>query len=172
MPVISSRSSLIFFKYLVVPLMWLALAVAFAIIGPTLAQDTLGFWLLIAVLLLAAVVSAILLWRIPHLAKPFADEVQDAGDALIVRKAGSETRIPLADIASMEPRFLRRGIMYSWFFAGGIMCYFLTLRAPYGLGGEVAFFPINDGTRTPWRSRRKSIYDDLAQRISQAHQQL
>ncbi|MCL2310076.1 MAG: hypothetical protein FWC42_07350 [Proteobacteria bacterium] len=42
-----------------------------------------------------AVAPSAYLLRIPQLLKFFADEVQDAGDALIVRKPSNQERIPL-----------------------------------------------------------------------------
>ncbi|MCL2297588.1 MAG: hypothetical protein FWC38_01915 [Proteobacteria bacterium] len=164
MRVISSRLPLLFYKYIVLPLMWLLFIVLFAMFG-SIMQDEKGLWLLMATLLLTVAMSAVYLWRVPHIIKPFADKVQDAGDALIVRKSGNQERIPLANIASIEARLLI-------FPRGNNTYYLITLCAPCSLGSEIAFFPINDGSRfldgTPWQSRHKSIYDDLAERISQA----
>jgi hypothetical protein len=163
MRVISSRSTLLFYRYFFVPLFWLLLIAVFGMILPIL-KDEQARSLLTAMLLLATVMSVIYIFRLPSLMKPFADEVQYEGNALIVRKSGSETRIPLSGIASMDFR--------SFGGAKGDMYYLLTLCTPCSFGNEVAFFPINNGTRfldgTPWRSKSKSVYDDLSQRITQA----
>jgi len=52
------------------------------------------------------VASVIHIWRGPRFLKPFADEVQDAGDALIVRRSGDKMRIALADIVCMETHLM------------------------------------------------------------------
>ncbi len=59
-----------------------------------------------------------------------ADEVVDAGDALVIRKSGNEVRIPLADIINVDcatfvnpPRIT------------------LTLRTPCRFGRKIAFSP-------------------------------
>ncbi|MDR0274430.1 MAG: hypothetical protein LBI48_03640 [Burkholderiaceae bacterium] len=160
MPVISSRSTLLFYKYLVLPLLWLLFIAALLRIGPIVQWQ---FPFLAIMLSLAVAMSALYFWPFRRLMKPFADEVRDAGDALIVRKSGDQAHIPLAGIANMETRIIGRGQMY----------YLFTLRAPCPFGNEVAFFPVNNGSRfldgTPWRSRRALIYDDLIERIGQAH---
>jgi hypothetical protein len=127
----------------------------------SIVHDEQGFRLLMAMLLLVVVVSAIYLWRVLPLMKPFADEVQDAGDALIVRKSDDHIRIPFANIASIDVRFFpsTRGNMY----------YLITLRMPCNLGSEVAFFPINNDSKFfGWKPWQSPIYDDLTERISQA----
>jgi len=165
MPVISSRSTLLFYRYLALLLLWF-LFIAVSMMIQSVAQGERSFWLLTTLVILAIVVSVIYIWRAPRFLQPFADEVQDAGDALIVRKSGDEISIAFADIAGMETRLMGRDQIY----------YVLNLRVPCSLGSEVAFFPINNGARfldgTPWRSRRESIYDDLVQRITQACRKL
>ncbi|MCL2297589.1 MAG: hypothetical protein FWC38_01920 [Proteobacteria bacterium] len=155
MHVISSRSTFISYKYLVLPLLWLLLIFVYAIIGSAV-RDGLGIGMLAAMLLLAFAVS----WRFYCFMKPFADEVLDMGDALLVRKSGEQAHIPLIDIASFEDRSHGRNDTY----------YLITMRAPSILGGEIAFFPSNNVDGTPWRSRNESIYDSLSRRISQARE--
>jgi hypothetical protein len=157
-PVISSRLLFLFYKHFALPLLWFLLIVVFVIFG-SVVHDERGYWVMAVMLLLMVAVSFLYLWRFPRILKAFVDEVRDAGDVLIVYKSGKQTRIPLISIANMETRFLGRGNIY----------YLITLRAPYLLGNEVAFFPINNGARvldgTPWQPKQESIYDDLLKRI-------
>ena len=59
-----------------------------------------------------------------------ADEVLDAGDALIVRKAGEEARIPLADIVNVDSSTLVNPPRIT-----------LTLRTPCRFGRKIVFSP-------------------------------
>lgn len=59
-----------------------------------------------------------------------ADEVVDTGDALIVRKAGEEARIALADIVNVDSTTLVNPPRIT-----------LTLRTPCRFGRKVAFLP-------------------------------
>ena len=82
-----------------------------------------------------------------------ADEVWDAGEALIVRNGGEEDRIALADIMGVSCSMFQNPPRVT-----------LALRQPCRFGAEVAFMP-------PVRFlpfARSPVIDDLIQRIDQA----
>jgi hypothetical protein len=95
-----------------------------------------------------------------------ADEVQDAGDELIVRKSGSEVRIPLAEIVNVDTRQDPMDPLHR------VDCAVLTLREPCTLGREVRFFPVDAprflSLRPVFSSRLTPVIMELIQRIDQA----
>jgi hypothetical protein len=93
-----------------------------------------------------------------------ADEVRDAGDALIVRKSGHEARIPLADIASITH------VPLWWFWSYQKNSSVLTLRTPYRFGSKVRFMSIMSGFVTRQKPDA-AIYDALVIRINDARRQ-
>jgi hypothetical protein len=94
-----------------------------------------------------------------------ADEVRDAGDALVVRQSGYEVRIPLTDIVKVDtrPYPLSRGTYYTA----------LTLRTPCRFGSEVKFLPIPKHKFSSldfgYRSQPPPVIKNLIERIDQAH---
>jgi hypothetical protein len=93
-----------------------------------------------------------------------ADEVRDAGNALVVRQSGYEVRIPLTDIVKVDtrPYPLSRGTYYTA----------LTLRTPCRFGSEVKFLPIPKHKFSSldfgYRSQPPPVIKGLIERIIQA----
>ena len=133
--------------------------VVFAIIVPFVAKQP-GVGLVLTVLLLPVSVGALFYFIFRKL--DLADEVQDAGDALVVRKSGDETRIPLANIASaelVEPNS-----------AGMPQYVILTLRTPCRFGGKITYIPIDEDRATlRLHAVSHSVTQGLIARIQQTH---
>lgn len=82
-----------------------------------------------------------------------ADEVQDAGDALIVRFGSERQRIPLSEIMNVSYAYMQNPPRVT-----------LTLRTPCQFGKQVSFSP-----PTPLLPFAKSpIVDDLIERVDAA----
>jgi len=172
MRMISSRWELIVQKY-IMPLAILVGSIGVLAMFWVTIKDMLGHELrldiLAPLLLLALILAMRSVWRSLHFFDRFAGEVWDEGNALIVRKSGDSTRIPLANIASME--FLREGGQKNCFFY-----FLLTLRTPSKFGSEIAFIArVDEIYRTmgfldfdPMQYWSRSSYGDLANRISRA----
>jgi hypothetical protein len=83
------------------------------------------------------------------------DEVWDDSDALIVKNAGAEERVPLSDIINVG---------YSSFTNPERVT--LTLREAGPLGKEITFMPLSAGFWFRWLSRNP-IIDELIQRVDE-----
>lgn len=147
MQVISSRWTL-FYKR-VFPVFWfgfLAVFVAVALLSDQ-ARTEFGPVFLIGPIAMAVFGGFILRKFVFDL----ADEVADAGDALIVRKGGDEERIALADIINVDSSTATRPPRIT-----------LTLRTPGRFGRKTPF-----GSRCPKRrtSRLDRVSHDLAHSI-------
>jgi hypothetical protein len=88
------------------------------------------------------------------------DEVWDDGDALIVKNAGVEERVPLSNIMNVG---------YSMFTNPERIT--LTLREPGPLGKEVTFMPLSAGLSFRWLSRNP-IIDELIARVDEARRRV
>lgn len=83
-----------------------------------------------------------------------ADEVEQAGDVLRVRRGSVEARVVLADVQAVRPA--------SWLQRGQLM---LELREPGVLGRHIVFLP----QANPWLdSGKNAILADLERRVSAA----
>lgn len=126
MQVISSRWT--FFYKRIFPLIWfgfLAVFLVIAVLSPRAWQPFDPVFLLGPA---AMAVFGYFLLR--ALVFDLADEVVDAGDALIVRKAGEEVRIPLADVVNVDSSSFVNPPRIT-----------LTLRTPCRFGRRIAFSP-------------------------------
>lgn len=85
-----------------------------------------------------------------------ADEVWDAGDALVVRKYGRKERIPLANILSLTHKKGRPP--YS----------IITLRVTCRFGRKITFITILSGVFNWSGPPDPALYDDLPVRIHEA----
>jgi hypothetical protein len=151
---ISSKQT--FFTKRIFPAIWLGGVVLFLVFGtaanglhePT--PDNIVF-MVVPVFML---VFGLLLFR--KLVWDLADEVQDAGSYLLVRKGAIEKRIPLSDILNVSMNQLTNPKRLT-----------LRLRTPCEWGDEVAFIPKMAGFRlNPFA--RNPVAEDLMKRVDQA----
>ena len=99
MPPISSKMT--FFYKRVVPIIWFGFLVLFFVFG--LFSASRGSQASIIPILIVPVLMAVFgYWIMKKLVFGLADEVLDAGDALIVRSGGQEERISLSDIKNVD----------------------------------------------------------------------
>jgi len=84
------------------------------------------------------------------------DEVWDDGDALIVKNAGVEERVPLKSIINIGYSLLTNPERVT-----------LTLRDAGALGKEITFMPLSRALSFRWLSRNP-IVDELIERVDQA----
>ena len=84
------------------------------------------------------------------------DEVWDDGDALIVKNAGVEERVPLKSIINIGYSLLTNPERVT-----------LTLRDAGPLGKEITFMPLSRAFSFRWLSRNP-IIDELIERVDQA----
>jgi hypothetical protein len=84
-----------------------------------------------------------------------ADEVADAGDYLLVRKAGVEERVALSEIINVGMSWATNPPRLS-----------LRLRKPGKFGDEIVFIPIRNFTLNPFA--RNPVAEDLIRRVDLA----
>lgn len=149
---ISSRWT--YFHKRIFPLLWfgfLALFVVVVLLAPR-GQDPFE-----PVFLLGPVAMAVFgYFLMRSLIFDLVDEVVDAGDALIVRKAGEEARIALADIVNVDSTTLVNPPRIT-----------LTLRTPCRFGRKVAFLP--PPHRRLWAPFAPNpIAEELVERVDRA----
>jgi hypothetical protein len=124
---ISSRAT--FFAKRVLPILWFGFVILFGDVGLANAargkgDDTLIVLIFAPILLVAG-------WLVmKRLFFVLADEVWDAGDALIARKGGREVRIPLVDIVNVNYSHTSNPAHIT-----------LQLRNESPLGTEICFLP-------------------------------
>ena len=154
MKVISSRQT--FFIKKIFPAIWLGFLGVFPVISMTTGasrnvplQELLPFLVMPVIM----VIFGIVLFR--KLVWDLADEVSDGGDFLLVRKAGIEERIRLADVMNVSMGISSRPPRLS-----------LRLRKPGKLGDEVVFVPAREFTLNPFA--RNMIAEDLIRRVDAA----
>jgi hypothetical protein len=87
------------------------------------------------------------------------DEVWDDGDALVVRNAGTEQRVPLRNIINIGYSLLTNPERVT-----------LTLRDAGPLGREVTFMPMRRPFSFRWLSRNP-IIDELIERVDRARRE-
>jgi hypothetical protein len=87
------------------------------------------------------------------------DEVWDDGDALIVKNAGVEERVPLRNIINIGYSLLTNPERVT-----------LTLRAAGSFGKEITFIPLPRARWFRWFSRNP-IIDELIERVDQSRRE-
>jgi hypothetical protein len=87
------------------------------------------------------------------------DEVWDDGDALIVKKAGVEERVPLRNIVNIGYSLLTNPERVT-----------LTLRDPGPFGKEITSMPLSRAFSFRWMSRNPLI-DELIERVDKARRE-
>jgi hypothetical protein len=151
---ISSKQT--FFTNRIFPAIWLGGVALFMIFGASAdvshapSPGNIVFLLVPSCML----VFGILLFR--KLLWGLADEVQDGGDYLLVRKGAIEKRIPLADILNVSTSQFTNPRRVT-----------LRLRSPCEWGDEIAFIPKMPVFRlNPFA--RNAVAEDLMRRVDQA----
>ena len=154
MNTISSKQT--FFTKRIFPAIWLGGVALFLIFGvaanvPHASAPGNVVFLLVPALML---VFGFLLFR--KLLWNLADEVQDGGDYLLVRKGAIEKRVPMADILNVSISQFTNPKRVT-----------LRLRSPCEWGDEVAFIPKMPMFRLdPFA--RNAVAEDLMRRVDQA----
>jgi hypothetical protein len=151
--IISSKQT--FFTKRVFPAIWLggvALFLVLALITPAShrrPEDAMLFVVPVVMLVFGVLMFRKLLWSL-------ADEVQDGGSYLLVRKGAIEKRIPLADVLNVSMSQFTNPKRVT-----------LRLRSPCDWGDEIAFIP-----KMPVFSfnpfARNAVAEDLMRRVDQA----
>ena len=153
MTIISSKQT--FFTKRVFPAIWLsgvALFLVMALIAPAShrrPEDAMLFVVPVLMLVFGVLMFRKLLWSL-------ADEVQDGGSYLLVRKGAIEKRIPLADVLNVSMSQFTNPTRVT-----------LRLRSRCEWGDEIAFIP-----KMPMFSlnpfARNAVAEDLMRRVDQA----
>ena len=156
MNTISSKQT--YFSKRVFPILWLGGVAIFLVIGLATATshkvpvDPMLLVVPVVMLAFGFVLFRKLLWDL-------ADEVQDGGSFLLVRKGPVEQRIPLANISNVSMSQLTNPKRLT-----------LRLRTPCEFGDEVVFIP-----KAPLLSlnpfARNAVAEDLMRRVDQARMQ-
>jgi hypothetical protein len=108
-----------------------------------------------AMLILPLMVVPLIAYVLYKVFAGLADEVWDAGDALVVKAGGQEARIPLGEIVNVG---------YSMLINPPRVV--LLLRNPTQLGQEISFIPKREFTLNPLA--RSKLIDDLIMRVDVA----
>ena len=153
MNTISSKQT--YFSKRVFPILWLGGVAIFLVFGLATATshqvpaDPMVLVVPVVMLVFGFVLFRKLLWDL-------ADEVQDGGSFLLVRKGPVEQRIPLANISNVSMSQLTNPKRLT-----------LRLRTPCEFGDEVVFIP-----KAPLFSlnpfARNAVAEDLMRRVDQA----
>jgi len=122
---ISSRST--FFQKRVFPVFWFGFVAIFVLIGLFGEHAAGAAFPIFVVPALMALIGYLIM---KHLIFTLADEVLDAGDALIVRFGSEQERIPLNEVINISYAYLQNPSRVT-----------LTLRTPSRFGKEVSFMP-------------------------------
>lgn len=149
---ISSKRTL-FYKQ-VFPVLWLGFLAIFVLAGLLPGRRT---HVEVIPMLIVPVVMAVigyLLFR--RLLFDLVDDVWDDGDALVVKSAGVEQRVPLGNIINIGYSLLTNPERVT-----------LTLRDAGALGKEITFIPVRRPFSFQWLSRNP-IIDELIGRVDQA----
>jgi hypothetical protein len=149
---ISSKRT-VFYKR-VFPVLWFGL-LAFFVLADLLASRRTHVEA-VPMLLVPVVMAVIGYVLFRRLLFNLADEVWDHGDALIVKNAGLEERVPLRNIINVGYSLLTNPERVT-----------LTLREVGPLGKEISFIPLSRALSFRWFSRNP-IIDELIERVDQA----
>jgi len=147
---ISSGS--MFFTKRVFPVIWfgiLALMVVFSLS----ARNTQKSHFAVGALIGPAIMAVFGYFLMKKMVFDLADEVSDAGDALIVRFGSEEERVPLSEIMNVSYSYMSNPNRVT-----------LTLRTPGSFGKEISFAP-------PWQLlpfSKSPVVVDLIERIDAA----
>jgi hypothetical protein len=145
---ISSRTT--FFTKRVFPVIWFGFLVLF--VASTLSKKSSG-GLPVAFFIMPAFMAAFGYFIMKKLVFDLADEVFDAGDALVVRFGSEQERIPLSEIINVSYSYMVNPPRIT-----------LTLRTPGNFGKEVSFSPPT--TFVPFA--KSPIVADLIERVDVA----
>ena len=148
---ISSKST--FFQKKIVPIAWfgcMTVMCAFAILAGGLMAAPLALIPLCAITAVGYFVFKTRIWGL-------VDEVQDCGDALLVRNRGQEERIALTNIKNVTTSALVNPRRVA-----------LQLIQPGKFGAEIAFIPASGLLANPFA--KNPVAEDLAARVTRAHQ--
>jgi hypothetical protein len=149
---ISSRAT--FFNKRIFPVVWFGFLALFIAL-PFLVGQRHNSPPLIPFLLIPVIMAVVGFFMMKKLVFDLADEVWDDGDSLVVKNAGQEQRIPLADI---------KNVSYSPYM--NLPRVTLLLRRPTVFGGQIAFAaPVRF---VPFAT--SPIISDLIDRIDAARQ--
>ncbi len=124
---ISSRST--FFSKRVLPVIWFGFLAIF-FLAPLLAKKSAGGPPVVVFFLVPAFMAVFGFFLMKKMVLDLADEVQDDGDALIVRFGSEQQRIPLSEIINLSYSYMQSPNRVT-----------LTLRNPCQFGKEVSFSP-------------------------------
>ena len=150
---ISSKQT--YFYKRVFPVIWFGFLAIFVLTGVLASRRTRVEAIPMLIVPVIMTVFGYLLFR--RLLFDLVDEVWDDGDALIVRKAGVEERVPLKNIINIGYSLLTNPERVT-----------LTLRDVGHLGKEITFMPVRRPFfRFQWLSRNP-IIDELIDRVDQA----
>jgi len=147
--VISSRQT--FFIKKIFPVIWLGFLSVFtlvSVLGGAVRKDPVFLVIPVVMVLFGALMFRLLIWDL-------ADEVQDSGDALIIRRRGVEDRILLSDVMNISMSRMTNPPRLS-----------LRLRKPGKFGDEVSFIPPKNFSFNPFA--RHPLAEDLIQRTDRA----
>lgn len=149
---ISSKRTL-FYKRLF-PLFWFGFLAIFVLAALLASRRT---HVEVIPMLIAPVVMAVIGYMLfRRILFDLVDEVWDDGDALVVKNAGMEERVPLRNIINIGYSLLTNPERVT-----------LTLRDAGALGKEITFMPLPRPFSFRWLSRNP-IIDELIGRVDQA----
>ena len=146
---ISSRTT--FFMKRVFPVFWFGFLVLF-VLAPLLAKKSASSPPVV-LFLMPVLMAAFGYFIMKKLVFDLADEVFDAGDALVVRFGGEQERIPLSEIINISYSYMVNRPRIT-----------LTLRTPGNFGKEVSFYPPS----TFVSFAKSPIVADLIERVDAA----
>jgi hypothetical protein len=149
---ISSKRT-VFYKRLF-PVLWFGFLALFVLVGSLAPRRTHPPP--IPMLIVPVVMSVLGYMLFRRLIFDLVDEVWDDGDALIVKNAGVEERVPLKSIINIGYSLLTNPERVT-----------LTLRDAGQLGKEITFMPLSRALSFRWLSRNP-IVDELIERVDQA----
>jgi hypothetical protein len=149
---ISSKRT-VFYKRLF-PVLWFGFLALFVLVGSLAPRRTHAPP--IPMLIVPVVMSVLGYMLFRRLIFDLVDEVWDDGDALIVKNAGVEERVPLRNIINIGYSLLTNPERVT-----------LTLRDAGRLGKEITFMPLSRALSFRWLSRNP-IVDELIERVDQA----
>jgi hypothetical protein len=137
------------------PLLWFGGLASFAVSGVTRGAVAEGEWMVVAMPFLMAAFGFVLMKKVIW---DLADEVEDYGASLLVRKSGEEERISLSNImnvnasTNMSPQRIT-----------------LRLARPGRFGTEVAFMPPMWFSFNPFA--KNPVAEDLIVRVDRARRE-
>jgi len=149
---ISSKRT-VFYKRLF-PVLWFGFLALFVLVSSLAPRRTHAPP--IPMLIVPVVMSVLGYMLFRRLIFDLVDEVWDDGDALIVKNAGVEERVPLKSIINIGYSLLTNPERVT-----------LTLRDAGQLGKEFTFMPLSRALSFRWLSRNP-IVDELIERVDQA----